>query len=700
MAVPTYFGMGFYTFEAEVWSMSTTRGKGGRFLEEVVADSSHGLFVVDPSGRVVFSNGVLEDCLDFEPGDVLEERLDDLSAVGDVLGRVRDAAAASPGEVVEFVLRDADGERVPMWATCETTEFEGTRYITLWCEEQCIGADCETVGGAARRGVAVDELTGTWRDLIRAESPTEAAEVGLAAVERFLGTEVACVRLVGEESNALERAATTEQAAELLASEPVFDLNRSLAGRAFRRGEPVLDRPEGSGDLARENLHVPLDGRGTLSVFGTGTGLSAREVDVAEDLASVVAAGIDRAATGPDDPAAGGTGAFELPVREVVASAVGGETREAIGKEVCEGLVVGDAFGGAWFVETDVDGAWRAVEASAGATDSPPEGVRRAADGADGSDDPVSRAVESDDVCLVRRRRTVQNGSERAGSNETVETAVVVPVGHGGRTYGVLVLRTDAGEVGSAVRSELALLGDVVGLAVYAAQSKKLLLSERVQQLELEVTDPGCLAVAVSEATDGFCEVEHQTLTNDGDHLCYLQVEDATPEEARGATADIGPVTDCRVVDTGDGECLLEVVKTRSGAEAMMDVGATVRRATADGGVGTLVVEAPLSADVREIVDAYTAQNPGSHLVAKREIDRSVPAAGALATSVNDVLTEKQQSVLTAAYYAGYFEWPRANTAEEVADSLGISPATLHQHLRTAERKLLDLVCEEQSHLR
>jgi predicted DNA binding protein len=51
--------------------------------------------------------------------------------------------------------------------------------------------------------------------------------------------------------------------------------------------------------------------------------------------------------------------------------------------------------------------------------------------------------------------------------------------------------------------------------------------------------------------------------------------------------------------------------------------------------------------------------------------------------------------VLTSAYYAGYFEWPRANTAEEVADSLGISPATLHEHLRTAERKLLEQVCEE-----
>jgi len=305
---------------------------------------------------------------------------------------------------------------------------------------------------------------------------------------------------------------------------------------------------------------------------------------------------------------------------------------------------------------------------------------------------------------VVRNQQTVENGA--AGPNggghpdRQVETTVVVPVSHVDRTYSVLVLRSDsAREVDAHRRSELGILGDVLGLATYAAESKKLLLSEKVQQLEFEVTDPDCLAVVVSEATDAFCEIEHQTLTNDGDHLCYVQIEGASPESAREATATVETVTDCRVVEVGDEGCLLEVRKTRSGAEAMMDVGATVRRATAEEGVGTLVVETPLSADVREVVDAYTAMNPESRLVAKREIDRPVPTTGSLTESLEDTLTDRQHSVLTAAYYAGYFEWPRANTAEEIADSLGISPATLHQHLRAAERKLLDLVCEEQAHL-
>ncbi len=671
--------------------MSTGLRSDSRFLREVLFDSSHGVVVVDAVGSLVFSNGILETCLGFESEALLERQLDDLAADGQVLDRVREAADATPGTTVEFALRDVDGESVGMAATCEAATFEGTRYLTLWCQERRIGTDCErrddTPEPGAIDGVAIEEVTGVWQELLDVSDPSTVAETALGALGRLLGTDVACVRVLDEESNALERLATTDHAADLLASWPAFDMHRSLAGRALRRGEPVVDRPETADE--RENLHVPIEDHGTISVFGTGTGLTARDVEVTERVASVVAAALDRLHREVDAQP------LSVPVRDIVADAADAETRESIGQRVCERLVATDSFASAWFIETDVDGAWRAIEASAGETESPPEGARRAETGDDESDDPVGRAVETGDVCLVHRRRTVRNGEQAQTDTESVETTVVVPVAHDDRTYGVVVVQSEADTTDRALRSELGLLGDVAGLAVSAVERRKLLLSERVQQLEIEVTDPDCLAVAVSDAVGGACEIEHRTLTNDGDHLCYLHVE-APPETTQRATIDLGSVTDCRVVDTDEEGCLLEVIKTRSGAEALMDIGATVRKATADSGVGTLVVETPLSTDVREVVDAYTELNPESHLVAKREIDRSVSTADALGQRIEEKLTERQLSVLTSAYYAGYFEWPRANTAEEVADALGISPATLHQHLRAAERKLLDLVCEDE----
>lgn len=52
-------------------------------------------------------------------------------------------------------------------------------------------------------------------------------------------------------------------------------------------------------------------------------------------------------------------------------------------------------------------------------------------------------------------------------------------------------------------------------------------------------------------------------------------------------------------------------------------------------------------------------------------------------------LTERQYTVIEHALEAGYFEWPRELTSEELAAELDISRATLLEHLRKAESKLI-----------
>ena len=44
---------------------------------------------------------------------------------------------------------------------------------------------------------------------------------------------------------------------------------------------------------------------------------------------------------------------------------------------------------------------------------------------------------------------------------------------------------------------------------------------------------------------------------------------------------------------------------------------------------------------------------------------------------------------MKAAFHSGFFEWPRDTTGEEIADSLGVTPPTFHQHLRKAEKKVV-----------
>lgn len=53
-------------------------------------------------------------------------------------------------------------------------------------------------------------------------------------------------------------------------------------------------------------------------------------------------------------------------------------------------------------------------------------------------------------------------------------------------------------------------------------------------------------------------------------------------------------------------------------------------------------------------------------------------------------LTDRQREVVRYALEAGYFEWPRRATSEEVAAGLGISRTTFLEHLRKGEAKILE----------
>ena len=52
-------------------------------------------------------------------------------------------------------------------------------------------------------------------------------------------------------------------------------------------------------------------------------------------------------------------------------------------------------------------------------------------------------------------------------------------------------------------------------------------------------------------------------------------------------------------------------------------------------------------------------------------------------------LSPRQKEVIELALEAGYFDWPREVDAETLADRLGIAHATLLEHLRKAEKKIL-----------
>ncbi|WP_235271539.1 helix-turn-helix domain-containing protein [Halorubrum saccharovorum] len=58
-------------------------------------------------------------------------------------------------------------------------------------------------------------------------------------------------------------------------------------------------------------------------------------------------------------------------------------------------------------------------------------------------------------------------------------------------------------------------------------------------------------------------------------------------------------------------------------------------------------------------------------------------------------LTDRQREAARTAHFAGFFEWPREHTGEEVASMMDISQTTFTQHLRAAENKLFSALFDE-----
>lgn len=81
----------------------------------------------------------------------------------------------------------------------------------------------------------------------------------------------------------------------------------------------------------------------------------------------------------------------------------------------------------------------------------------------------------------------------------------------------------------------------------------------------------------------------------------------------------------------------------------------------------------------------------------RREMDAEIDVLGMKSAATEPTgsvegsgLSERQREVLELARERGYYAWPRNISATELAEELGVTKATVVEHLRKAEAKVLD----------
>ncbi|MFP8952126.1 bacterio-opsin activator domain-containing protein [Natrialbaceae archaeon A-arb3/5] len=376
-------------------------------------------------------------------------------------------------------------------------------------------------------------------------------------------------------------------------------------------------------------------------------------------------------------------------VRNVTDAAVSAGTREEIERSVCTPLVEADPYVLAWIGRVDVTSRRITLQEWASRDDVPLEDDDLRLD----TDDthPAVDAVETGEPQVVQ---DVESFDEAArwwphGACESFRSVAALPLAYGDVTYGVLVVFADQPDVFE--KREVLVLDSLAGTiatAMNAIEMRRMLTTETVVELELAIEDSSLFVTSL--ATDLEATVTYRGLASDADGtpLAYLHV-DRTGNEA-DTEADLEGVSDVTVLSEHEGGTLLELPLTNGIVTAIADHGAVIQQFETDSSVADLVLNLPNSKSARSVYDLLEERLDRVELISYHETERPTRTPQDIAAEIESNLTDRQLLALRKAYFADYFEWPRAVSGEELADSMGISRSTFHEHLRAAQQKLLN----------
>lgn len=388
-------------------------------------------------------------------------------------------------------------------------------------------------------------------------------------------------------------------------------------------------------------------------------------------------------------------------LEDITMSLVETGSREAMERRVCERLVETDSYVFAWIGDVDRGKQRITPRASAGIEEGYLDEITVTADDTETGRGPTGTAVRTGEMQVVTDVFT--DPAFEPWREEALErgyqASAAIPITYDESIYGVLNVYTDREEAFDGHEREiLAKLGEIIGHAINAFKRKKTLMSDTVTELEFRGSGVLSPLLESTEREDYRIEIERTIPAGDDTFVHYLSVEDLPPEEFLDVVERIEVVDDASIVNESDDGSLFEVRVTNPPLTGTLAAhGGRLRSVVIEEGELRAIAALPPDADVRSILDTIRDLSPDLELVAQRTTTRDAHSPEGYRGSVLDQLTEKQREALEASYYAGFFDWPRSSSGEEIAETLDISPATLSEHIRTAERKLLETLFEDEA---
>ncbi len=393
-------------------------------------------------------------------------------------------------------------------------------------------------------------------------------------------------------------------------------------------------------------------------------------------------------------------------LRDVTDAVVGAQTRDEIEQQVCARLTETEPYVLAWIGRADVTNNRLSPREWARSGDIPLEDgdlVLRS-----DASHPAVQALETGEPQVLQDLETFSEADHwwPTGAGTAFQSVAALPLTYGDVTYGVLVLF--ASRPHAFAERELLVLESLAGTiatGMNAIEARHMLASDTVVEVEVEIEDPSLFVTALATELEATITYRGLTYDKDGTPIAFFHADRTV--DTPPAAGPIEGVTDVRILSAYDEGALLEVAVRDSVVTALSEHGASLRRFDASASEGhtthptatgeacaDLTIDFPNGQSARSAYDLLEQRYDTVELIRYHETGHPTETPQNMAARLESSLTDRQLTALRKAYFADYFEWPRNVSGEELAQSMDISRSTFHQHLRTAQQKLLDELFE------
>ncbi|MFD1564347.1 bacterio-opsin activator domain-containing protein [Haloarchaeobius amylolyticus] len=387
-------------------------------------------------------------------------------------------------------------------------------------------------------------------------------------------------------------------------------------------------------------------------------------------------------------------------------SILAADRRETVERQLCEAVVSLSSFEAAnitlaWVGhvddgrETVVPSTWVGRDGAFLESTAVPMGVD--ADAPTGIAAATGEAVVVDDLSSERGTHDDDGRSWRRQLLERgVRSVLSMPLIADGIRYGTLTAyAAQPSAFDDHTRRACQHLASIAGAVIGAFETKRALLADRIIELEVVLRDDAEPLSAIASQVGRRLDVRAIVPRSSGGSTVFCTIGGADADTVRDAIESLSAVDAVSIVEQGADGLTLEIgVSERTVAEPIADHGGVLQSLTPVDDRTRLEIELGEPVDVRSFVQQLERTYPGTELVARRQRDRPLRSRRPF-DELHEYLSERQRRTLEAAYYGGFFEWPRDHTGEEVAESLGISQPTFSRHLRLAQRTLFALLFDE-----